>query len=156
MERDVTSAEAGAREHNIASRLNSAAIHLLRRLRREDRALGISAARLSALSVVVFGEPLTLGELAAAEDVTPPTMTRLVAAMEAEGLVKRIPDPTDGRVVRVQATAKGRRVMERGRARRTATLAAQLAELPDADLETLERAAEILDALAEGHIAGRT
>jgi len=137
--------------------LNSAAIHLLRRLRKEDRALGISAARLSALSVVVFGGPLTLGELAAAEDVTPPTMTRLVAALEAEGLIARASDPGDGRVVRVRATAKGRRVMERGRARRTESLAAQLAALSPDQLDTLEHATAILEALtAEGRSADRT
>jgi DNA-binding MarR family transcriptional regulator len=136
--------------------LNSAAVHLVRRLRREDRALGISAARLSALSVVVFGGPLTLGELAAAEDVTPPTMTRLVGALEADGLVKRVDDRTDGRVVRVQATARGRRVMERGRALRTATLAAQLAGLPASDLDVLERAVDIIDALTEGRAAHGT
>ena len=155
MDRSAASPEAGPRERKIAARLNSAAVHLLRRLRREDRALGISAARLSALSVVVFGGPLTLGALAAAEDVTPPTITRLVGALEAEGLVKRVPDPGDGRVVRVEATAKGRRVMERGRALRAATLAAQLAGLPEADLDALERAAEILDALAEGRTIDR-
>jgi DNA-binding MarR family transcriptional regulator len=148
--RSAASPETGAREHKIASRLNSAAVHLLRRLRREDRALGISVARLSALSVVVFGGPLTLGELAAAEDVTPPTITRLVAALEADGLVTRVRDPGDGRVIRVQATAKGKRVMERGRTRRTETLAAQLAGLTEADLDALERAADILDALTEG------
>src|SRR5215212_2155556 len=152
-----TTPPADTREHKIASRLNSAAIHLLRRLRREDRALGISAARLSALSVVVFGGPLTLSELAAAEDVTPPTMTRLVGALEAEGLIARASDPGDGRVVRVRATAKGRRVMERGRARRTESLAAQLAALSPDQLDTLEHATAILEALtAEGRSADRT
>ena len=139
----------------IASRLNSVAIHLLRRLRREDAALGVSAARLSALSVVVFGGPLTLGELATAEGVTPPTMTRLVAALEAEGLVKRVPDAADRRVSRVEATAKGRRLMERGRGRRTAHLAAQLATLDAEELAVLERAIGLIERLTESrHTVG--
>ena len=84
-----------------ADRLHSAAIHLLRRLRREDAQSGLSAPRLSALSVLVFGGPLTLGELANAEQVRPPTMTRLVTALEADGLVTREPDASDGRLTRV-------------------------------------------------------
>ena len=77
----------------VADRLHSAAIHLLRSLRREDDAVGLSAPRLSALSVVVFAGPITLGALAAAEQVRPPTMTRLVQALEAEGLVERLAAP---------------------------------------------------------------
>src|SRR5918992_1439308 len=80
-----------------ADRLHSAAIHLLRRLRRVDVASGLTAPRLSALSVVVFSGPLTLGALAAAEQVQPPTMTRIVGALEAAGLVQREPKPGDGR-----------------------------------------------------------
>ena len=87
-----------------ADRLHSAAIHLLRRLRREDAATGLSAPRLSALSVVVFGGPLTLGELASAEQVRPPTMTRLVSALEDAGLVDRETDAADGRLTRIRAT----------------------------------------------------
>src|SRR5437868_13069961 len=105
---------------DVADRLHSAAIHLLRFVRREDTRSGLSAPRLSALSVIVFAGPLTLGELAAAEQVRPPTMTRLVAALEAEGLVERVPDPRDGRVVRVRATARGRRLLMAGRAGRGA------------------------------------
>ena len=96
----------------MADRLHSAAIHLLRRLRKQDEAAGLGAARLSALSVVVFGGPLTLGELAAAEQVRPPTMTRIVAGLEEAGLVARETDARDRRVVRVTATGRGRRLME--------------------------------------------
>src|ERR671915_1416753 len=92
----------------LADRLHSAAIHLLRRLRREDTRTGLSGPRLSALSVVVFAGPLTLGELAAAEQVKPPTMTRLVSALEARRLATRAGDENDGRVVRLRATTKGR------------------------------------------------
>ena len=81
----------------MADRLHSAAIHLLRRLRVEDEALGISAPRLSALSVLVFAGPRRVGELAEAEQVEPPTMTRLVDGMERDGYVVRGPDPDDRR-----------------------------------------------------------
>jgi DNA-binding MarR family transcriptional regulator len=131
-----------------ADRLHSAAIHLLRLLRREDDAAGLSAPRLSALSVVVFGGPLTVGELAAAEQVRPPTMTRLVQALAAAGLVTREADPADGRAVRVRATAKGKRLLQEGRSRRVEALAMRLAALPAGDLATLDRAAEIVDGLA--------
>ena len=128
-----------------ADRLHSAAIHLLRRLRREDTKSGLSAPRLSALSVIVFSGPLTLGELATAEQVRPPTMTRLVSALEDEGLVTREPDATDGRLTRIRATPKGRTLLLRGRARRVAALTAQVRALPDDDRETVERAVTILE-----------
>jgi DNA-binding MarR family transcriptional regulator len=94
-----------------ADRFHSAAIHALRHVRREDPTTGIGPARLSALSVLVFGGPRTLGELAAAEQVRPPTMTRIVQGLEDDGLAVRRRDPGDGRVHRLYATPKGRRVM---------------------------------------------
>jgi DNA-binding MarR family transcriptional regulator len=132
----------------VADRLHSAALHLLRRLRAEDDELGISPPRLSALSVVVFGGPLTIGALAEAEGVKPPTMTRLVDGLEREGLVTRESDTADGRAVRVRATADGRRVLSEGRGRRVAALAAGLRRLSDRDVATLRRAAELLERLA--------
>jgi DNA-binding MarR family transcriptional regulator len=133
----------------IADSLHSAAIHLLRRLRGEDAASGLSAPRLSALSVIVFApRPLTLGELAEAEQVRPPTISRLFQGLEAEGLVERLPDPHDGRVQRVRATDEGRRLLREGRARRVAALARDLERLPPGDLETLDAAAELLERLA--------
>ena len=128
-----------------ADRLHSAAIHLLRRLRREDARTGLSAPRLSALSVVVFGGPLTLGELANAEQVRPPTMTRLVSALEDEGLVTREPDASDGRLTRIRATARGRTLLMRGRAWRVAALSAEVRALTEADRDVVERAVEILE-----------
>src|SRR4051794_41251008 len=104
----------------LADRLHSAAIHLLRRLRRQDDASGLPAPQLSALSVIVYGGPITLGNLAAAEQVRPPTMTRLVAALEAAAFVTRETDAKDRRVVRITATAKGRRLLEAGRDPRSA------------------------------------
>src|SRR5437667_9081795 len=116
-------------ETEAADRFHSAAIHALRHVRREDPAAGLSAARLSALSVLVFGGPRTLGQLAAAEHVRPATMTRIVQALEEASLVSRERDPRDGRVARLRATAKGERVMWRGRQRRVENLAALLGRL---------------------------
>ncbi|MEP6690563.1 MAG: MarR family transcriptional regulator [Gemmatimonadaceae bacterium] len=143
-------ASAGQPPAVVADRLHSAAIHLLRALRRRDVASGLSAPRLSALSVVVFGGPLTLGALAAAEQVRPPTMTHLVRALEGEGLVARAADPVDGRVVHVRATAKGRDVLARGRALRVALLARALTRLSRADRTTLAGAAAIIERILPG------
>src|SRR5262245_60359934 len=98
----------------IATALHSAAIQLLRRVRREYDRLGISAARLSALSVLVFGGPMRLTDLARAEQVKPPTMTRIVAALEADGFVTRSAVPDDARAVRLEATPAGIEVMHQG------------------------------------------
>jgi DNA-binding MarR family transcriptional regulator len=133
-----------------ADRFHSAAIHALRHVRREDPATGVPAARLSALSVLVFGGPRTLGELAAAEQVRPPTMTRIVQALERDGLVRRDDDPNDRRVARIRATAKGRRVMLRGRERRIASLAELLSRLSQREIAQVRKAAELVEgALAQ-------
>lgn len=119
-------------------------------MRREDPATGVPPAQLSALSVLVFGGARTLGELAAAEQVRPPTMTRIVQALEADDLVRRERDPRDGRVHRLHATAKGRRVMQRGRERRVENLAALLARLSPDEVEQVREAAELVErALAQ-------
>jgi DNA-binding MarR family transcriptional regulator len=137
-------------EDQLADRLHSAAIHLLRWLRREDAATGLSAPRLSALSVIVFGGgPITLGQLAAAEQVRPPTMTRLVNGLEADGLVTRETDAGDARITRIQATAEGRALLQAGRARRVAALARPLAALSAEEQAVLARAATLIEALAE-------
>jgi DNA-binding MarR family transcriptional regulator len=131
----------------IADRLHSAAIHLLRRLRKQDDRAGISAARLSALSVVVFAGPVTMGQLADAEQVAPPTMTRLVAAMERDGLVDRRPDAEDGRVAWIHASPKGIRILHAARERRVATLAADVAALDPAERALLAAAAGAIERL---------
>jgi len=133
---------------DLADRLHSAAIHLLRRLRREDDASGLPAPQLSAMSVIVFGGPITLGALATAEQVRPPTITKLVAALEEQGLVERESDPEDRRVMRVKATARGTRLLYDGRRRRVASLAASLGELAAADRAALARAVPILEKVA--------
>ena len=129
----------------VADRLHSSAIHLLRRVRGQDAASGLSPARLSALSVVVFAGPVTLTQLARAEQVTPPTMTRLVAALEADGFVLRDTDATDRRIVRLSATAKGRKVLQEGKRRRVHALAEALSGLPPQQLLLLSEAAELID-----------
>ena len=139
-------AEPGDAAERTADRLHSAAIHLLRRLRREDARWGLSAPRLSALSVLVFGgRALTLGELAAAEQVKPPSMTRLVSALEAQGLVTRDGDPDDGRVIRIRATPNGRSLLARGRVARVAALTAELRALPPTERETLAAGVAVLE-----------
>lgn len=139
--------------HDIADRLHSIAIHLLRRLRKVDEASGLSGPRLSALSVVVFGGPLTVTELAAAEQVKVPTMTRLVQALEADGYLRRRSDPLDGRVARLEPTGKGRKVLLEGRARRVQMLARLLEELQTADQKQVRAAVDILESIIAGRRA---
>lgn len=133
-----------SRTDALADQWHSLAIHLLRRLRREDVKAGLTGPRLSALSVVVFGGPITLGDLATAEQVKPPTMTRLVRALEEEGLVRREADARDGRIVRLRATTKGETLLAAGRTRRVRKLSEPFASLTDAEQSTLREAAEIL------------
>ena len=133
----------------VADRLHSLSIRLLRRLRREDAEGGLTAPQLSALSVVVFAGPLSLGELARAEQVSAPTMSRLVGQLEASGLVVRAGDSADRRVTRLSATTRGERVLTEGRARRVMALARELENLPSGELEALERAAQVLQRVLE-------
>ncbi|MFN8526116.1 MAG: MarR family transcriptional regulator [Chloroflexota bacterium] len=134
--------------HQLADRLHSAAIHLLRRLRREDDASGLTAPRLSALSVVVFTGPISLGALARAEQVRPPTMTRIVAALERAGLVERTPG-ADRRVALIAATEAGARLLEAGRQRRTSRLAEHLETLSGGELGALAVAAEAMERVSK-------
>src|SRR5213596_3612888 len=131
----------------IADRLHSAAIHLLRRLRVEDKALGLSGPRASALSVIVFRGPITMGALAEAEQVRRPTITRLVDGLERRGLVRRVSHAGDGRVQLVEATAAGRRLLQKGRARRVERLMGGIVQLGGEDQRVLARAAELMEAL---------
>jgi DNA-binding MarR family transcriptional regulator len=133
------------RLEEVADRTHSAAIHLLRWIRRVDEETGLSPARPSALSVVVFAGPLTLGELAAAEQVTPPTMTRLVAALAADGLVSRDRHPDDARSVRIRATPKGAALLRRGRARRVDRLVNRMRALRPDEVRAMAIAADVID-----------
>lgn len=139
----------GPEPTEAAERLHAQAIHLLRRLRREDGPAGLSAPQLSALSVVVHAGPLSVGELAAAEQVRPPTVTRLVRQLEEAALVERARSESDRRVVQVRATERGRRLLESGRYRRVAALAARLERLPPRELAVLVEGAAVLQRVLE-------
>ena len=128
----------------VADRLHSAAIHLLRRVRRQDTATGVGPAQLSALSVLVFGGAMGLSELAAAEQVRPPTMSRIVAALERQRLIERATDAGDARRIRLRATTKGQKLLQQGRRLRINYLAGRLRKLPVRELRALGEAAEIL------------
>src|SRR5712692_10907447 len=139
MPRNATSRE-------VADRLHSAAIHLLRRVRRTDVETGATPAQLSALSVLM-GSPKTLGELAAAEQVRAPTISRLAAEMARIGLIRRRDDPGDGRVVRVEMTAKGRRVLRKGRELRIADIEGRVRRLDRSEVDALEKAVSIVEGM---------
>ena len=128
----------------LATRLNSVSIHLVRRARTADSTLGVPPGQLSALSVLAFGGERTLAQLAEAEQVTSPTMTRIVDGLERSGLAERTPHPSDGRATLVRATTAGKRVMERGRQQRVDVITSLLARLSDKDLRAVEHAAAAL------------
>src|SRR5271156_5069077 len=134
---------AGPGVAEIADRLHSAAIHLLRRLRVRDRESGIGPAQLSALSVLVFGGPKSLGELADSEQVRPPTMSRIVAGLQRSGLVRRHATE-DGRRVRLEATPRGVSLMWEARKRRVETLAKAVEGLPENERLRLREALTLL------------
>ncbi len=131
--------DANGREREVANRLHSAAIHLLRRARRTDPLTGVSPAQLSALSVLMSG-PKTLGDLAAAEQVRPPTMSRLVSEMERVGIARKVIDRDDARVIRVHATPKGLRALSRGRSMRIESIQLLIGQLDADELSNIERA----------------
>jgi DNA-binding MarR family transcriptional regulator len=129
---------------DIAERLHAGAIRLLRRVRAADAEAGVSPSALSAMSVLVFGGTMSLKDLAAAEQVTAPTMSKLVADLEAQGLAVKRADPADRRALRIEATAKGTRLLEEGRARRLALLRAELKAFAPGELAALDRAADLM------------
>ena len=145
----------GKRLAGTASELNSAAIHLLRGLRAIDRAAGLTPARLSALSVLVFGGPCPLGRLARTEDVAGPTMTRIVDGLCELGLAERRPHPDGGRLVLVAATAEGERVMRAAQQARIDTIVAALRALPAEDRAAIVAASPTLLRLADAVRAAR-
>jgi len=129
----------------VADALHSATIHLLRGIREEDERTGIGPARLSALSVLVFAGPMRLTELARFEQVKPPTMTKVITGLEAVGLVRRRADPADARAVRLEATARGTKLLQEGRRRRVDRLAAALRALTADEVNVLAEAATIIE-----------
>jgi DNA-binding MarR family transcriptional regulator len=132
----------------VADALHSAAIHLLRRVREEDEEAGVGPARLSALSVLVFGGPHRLTDLARAEQVRPPTMTKVVTGLEGAGLARRTADPDDARAIRVEATARGHRLLVEGRRRRVQRLSKGFTTLLPEELDVLAHAAAIMERVA--------
>jgi DNA-binding MarR family transcriptional regulator len=132
-------------QERVADRLHSAAIRLLRRLRLHDKASGIGPAQLSALSVLVFaGRPLSLGELAEAEQVKDPTMSRVVAGMIRLGLAKRHVSKEDRRRLVISATTKGTRVLQEGRQRRVRALSEALEGFSPTEVSQLADSAEMI------------
>ena len=124
----------------LADRLHSAAIHLLRKVRVQDAASGLAPARLSALSVLVFGGAMSLNELAKAEQVRPPTVSRIVDALESEGLVRRTVNQHDRRAVVLEATEKGTAILWQGRKRRVKFLAKHLSRLTEEERKKINDA----------------
>jgi len=133
---------------DTADRVHSAAIHLLRGLRIRDRQSGIGPAQLSALSVLVFGGPRSLAELAHAEQVKPPTMSRVVAGLVRTKLVHMTPSRTDRRAVVIIATEKGVRLMQQARVRRVESLARAVSALTELDVALLQKAADLIERLS--------
>src|SRR5690242_19529949 len=121
----------------LAEQLHSSAIRLLRSLRQSDESSGLTSSRLSALSVIVFSGQITLGDLAQAERVRPPTMTRIVHALQQQQLVVKLPDQDDGRLIRIAATTKGKRELLRGKARRVQHLASAIRGLSEKERRDL-------------------
>jgi DNA-binding MarR family transcriptional regulator len=128
----------------LADRLHSTAIHLLRQVRVQDAGAGLAPARLSALSVLVFGGAMALNELARAEQVRPPTMSRIVDALEAAGLARRTANQQDRRAVVIEATEKGTAILWQGRKRRVKFLARHLSRLSDAERKQIENAVKAI------------
>ena len=133
----------------LASRLRLAVMRLARVLRQKAQD-PITPSQLSALVSVERDGPVTLGELAALESVQPPTMTRIVTALEEQALVERTADQADRRVSRLSITAAGRKLLEKNRSRKTAYLASRMRGLSSEEREVLERAAALLERMTEG------
>ena len=131
----------------VADRLHSAAIHLIRRLRLQDAAMGIGPARAAALAVLVFGGPMSLKELARAEQVRPPTMSRVIRGLERAKLVRREVAPEDARRIILTPTEKGKSLLWEGRRRRVELLARGLEQLPHKEQQQLAETAELLHLL---------
>jgi DNA-binding MarR family transcriptional regulator len=133
----------------IAAQLRHGIGRLARRLRREGAAPGPGQPQLSALTTIEAHGTMTMGALSAAEQVQPPTMTKIVAGLVEEGLVARTPDPLDRRIAWLAVTTEGRRLLARRRRNMDAFLLKRLRALPADDAATLERAARIIAELTE-------
>jgi DNA-binding MarR family transcriptional regulator len=131
----------------LAQRLNAATVHLMRALRQDTPSPGLAAEHRSALGVVVFAGPISMGALARSERVSAPAMTKTVRILEAEGLVSREQDPADARVVQVRATRNAKDLVLRGRDQRVARIAAALAAFRSVETARLNAAIGTLERL---------
>jgi DNA-binding MarR family transcriptional regulator len=133
----------------LAARVRLSVMRLSRKLRREGSGADITPTLLAALSTIERHGPMTVGDLASHEQVQKPTVTRILADLTERGLVERTPDPLDGRISWLKVSAEGRQLLQRIRRRHDAYLAKRLRRLSPDELDTLERAAEILERLTE-------
>jgi DNA-binding MarR family transcriptional regulator len=135
-----------------AAHLRTAIVRTARRLRQEAAAetTGLTPTSVAALATIERHGPMTPSEIAAIERVKRPTITRTLGCLEREGLIDRTPDPTDRRSALVEINGAGRERLRRLRSRKNAYLARRMRDLTDAEVETLERAAEILERMREG------
>jgi DNA-binding MarR family transcriptional regulator len=136
----------------LADRLHSTAIHLLRQVRVQDAASGLAPARLSALSVLVFGGAMSLNDLARAEQVRPPTMSRIVDALESASLIRRTTNPQDRRAVVLEATEKGKAILWQGRKRRVKFLAKHLSRLSEQERKQIDGAIKAIQKAMTHHL----
>lgn len=135
-----------------AVHLRTAIVRMARRLRQEaaTETTGLTPTSLAALGTIERHGPITPSEIAAIERVKRPTITRTLACLQREGLIDRAPDPADGRSALVSVNAAGRERLRRLRGRKSAYLARRMRDLSAEEVETLERAAEILERMREG------
>jgi DNA-binding MarR family transcriptional regulator len=133
------------RTEQMAAQLHSVSMRMLRVLRREDEEAGMSASRLSALSVIVFAGPISLADLSEAEHVRAPTMSRIVENLVQDGLVTREADLKDRRMVSIAATPAGRALLDEGRARRVQAISGRLGKLADSERRALYRGIELME-----------
>jgi DNA-binding MarR family transcriptional regulator len=143
-----TVTESASEQRTLASKLRLAVVRLNRRLRAQRTNSTVSLTQLAAMSTLFKCGPLTPGELAAKEGVQPPSMTRVIAALEEFGFATRKPHPTDGRQAIVNLTDEGRAFHDAQVSAREAWLDRRLAELDADERELLARAAEIIDRMA--------
>lgn len=141
-------AGATALDHELVAALRTGVLRLARRLRVERASNDLTLSQISVLGVLRHRGPQTPGELAAAENVKPPSMTRLVAGLEAAGLVTRRPHDTDGRQVVVELTPAALDVLDSDRERRNQWLSSRFADLTDDELALLDRVAPLLERIA--------
>lgn len=140
--------DSGTAEPSLANRLRLAVVRLNRRLRAQSTDRAVTLTQLAALSCLHKCGPLTPGELAAKERVQPPSMTRVIAALEARGLVSRRPHPSDGRQAIVAVTQEGVAYLNAEAAARERWLDQRLTELTDDERELLARCVELIDRMA--------